>query len=115
MREEKFKKEVFTLKKFFSIYCQNKHQNQSKIPYLIKYKDLELNFEISLCNECKELFEYAIQKLKECPNDPKPRCRKCKKPCYEKEKFKQMAKLMRYSGIKLGLSKITSKFRKKSL
>jgi hypothetical protein len=40
MSEEKFKNEIETLKKFFSIYCNNKHQNQFEKNYKIAYKDL---------------------------------------------------------------------------
>ena len=112
MKEEKFKSEVEILKKFFIIYCENKHQNQIEKSYSINYKSLNLNFNISLCNECHNLLNYAITKLIECPNDPKPRCRKCPNPCYEKDKYKQMAKIMRFSGMKLGLTKAANKIKK---
>ena len=111
MKEEKFKSEIEILKKFFVIYCENKHQNQIEKNYSINYKSLSLDFNISLCNECHNLLNYAITKLIECPNDPKPRCRKCPNPCYEKDKYKQMAKIMRFSGMKLGLTKAAKKIK----
>ena len=112
MKEEKFKSEIEILKKFFIIYCKNKHQNQIEKNYSISYKNLNLDFDIFLCNECYNLLNYAITKLIECPHDPKPRCRKCPNPCYEKDKYKQMAKIMRFSGMKLGLTKAANKIKK---
>jgi len=112
MKEEKFKSEIEILKKFFVIYCKNKHQNQIQKNYSINYKSLNLNFGISLCNECHNLLNYAVAKLIECPHNPKPRCRKCPNPCYEKDKYKQIAKIMKFSGIKIGLIKINKLFKK---
>jgi len=111
MTLEKFKSEIEILKKFFPIYCNDKHSNQFEQHYKISYKNETIEFNISLCSECHNLLKYAINKLQECPNDPKPRCRKCPNPCYEKDKFKQMAKMMRYSGMKLGLTKAAKKLK----
>jgi len=111
MTFEKFEHEIKTLEKFFPIYCNDKHTNQHEKLYKIPYADKTIEFNISLCDECHELLRYAITRLQECPNDPKPRCRKCPNPCYEKDKFKQMAKMMRYSGMKLGLTKAAKKLK----
>ncbi len=111
MTIKKFQEEINTLKKFFPIYCNDKHLNQYKKQYIINYKNENIEFEIELCDECHNMLNYSIERLKECPHDPKPRCRKCPNPCYEKEKYKQMAKMMRYSGVKLGLSKTVKKIK----
>jgi len=112
MTIEKFESEVNTLKKFFSIYCHDKHTNQKEESYIVPYKNNSMKFEVSLCEECHKLLQYAILKLQECPNDPKPRCRKCSNPCYDKDKYKQMAKMMRYSGMKLGMTKAAQRLKK---
>ena len=112
MTTEKFKSEVETLNKFFQIYCNEKHSNQYEKKYNVIYKDLTLDFNANLCEECHDLLNYAIQRLQECPHDVKPRCRKCENPCYEKGKYKQMAKMMRFAGMKLGLTKAAQKFKK---
>jgi len=112
MTTEKFKSEVDTLIKFFEIYCKDKHKNQFSVEYIIPYKNTEIKKKAFLCDECHELLTYSIQKLQECPNDPKPRCRNCENPCYEKDKYKQMAKMMRHSGFKLGLTKAAKKIKK---
>jgi hypothetical protein len=111
MKEEDFKKEVQTLVKMFPVYCRDKHKGQQKRFYSLKYGTLEINFEIELCPQCHELFAYALERLKECPHDPKPRCRKCPDPCYVREKYKQMTRIMSYAGIKLGLSKAARKIK----
>ena len=112
MTLEKFENEIKTLEKFFTIYCSDKHQNQYEKEYIIPYKEKTFYMKANLCEECHSLLHYAIIKLQECPNDPKPRCRNCPNPCYEKDKYKQMAKMMRYSGMKLGLTKAAKKIKK---
>jgi hypothetical protein len=112
MTIEKFEKEIYTLHKFFDIYCSDKHSNQYIKEYTIPYKEKTFYLKANLCEECHELLRYAILKLQECPNDPKPRCRNCPNPCYEKAKYKQMAKMMRYAGMKLGLTKAAKKIKK---
>jgi hypothetical protein len=111
MTKEKFKNEIETLKKFFEIYCRDKHQNRTEKKYEIEYKNEFFDFSVSLCEDCHNLLSYAIERLKECPRDPKPRCRNCPEPCYEKDKYKQMAKIMRYSGMKLGLTKAAKRLK----
>ncbi len=112
MTTEKFKSEIETLQKFFTIYCSDKHQGQFKKEYKIDYKDLKLRIELEVCEECHNLFEYARDRLLECPHEIKPRCRKCPNVCYEKDRFKQMAKMMRYSGMKLGMTKAAQRLKK---
>jgi len=106
MTTEKFETEVDTLKKFFTTYCHNKHQNQKQYNRVLKYNDKEFEVNLKLCDECNNLLNYAFDRLIECPHEIKPRCRKCPNPCYEKDKWKQTAKLMMYSGMKLGLTRI---------
>jgi len=112
MTLEKFKNEVNTLKKFFQIYCSKKHSGQFDKQYDVSYKEMHLSFNVNLCKECHNLLAYAIKRLQECPHNPKPKCRICPNPCYEKDKYKQMAKIMRFAGMKLGLTKATQKLKK---
>ena len=111
MTNEKFINEVNTLKKFFTVYCQNKHIHQHKYIKSIDYKNQTFEIQLELCEECTKLITYSIERLQGCPHEIKPRCRKCPNPCYEKKQWKRLAKLMRYSGMKLGILKIKSFFR----
>jgi len=106
MTQEKFHGEIKTLEKFFTKYCEDNHQNRYNQEYGLKYKQSSDKYSLCLCKECHELISYSFERLKECPHDIKPRCRKCPNPCYEKNRWKQLAKLMRYSGFQLGLIKI---------
>ena len=107
----KFKSEVETLKKFFEIYCVNKHKNQEKISTILNYKNEEVIIELNLCKECNKKINYSFGRLLECPHEEKPRCRTCPSPCYEKKQWKEVAGIMRYSGMSLGLTHINKKFK----
>jgi hypothetical protein len=106
MQTDKFKSEVQTLKKFFELHCNDKHTDQKNHCKQLFYNDEKINVDLELCTECIELIDYSFDRLVECPHDPKPRCRTCPNPCYEKKEWKKVAKLMKYSGIQLGILKI---------
>ena len=59
-----------------------------------------------------ELINYSFDRLNECPHDIKPRCRTCPSPCYEKQEWKKLSKLMKYSGLQFGLIKIKKLFKR---
>lgn len=114
MTVEKFKTEANTLCKFMQTYCDDKHKDCVKKHQNINldyasYKDVT-SLSWNLCEECDEMIRYALERLKECPHEIKPRCRRCPAPCYEKSMYKKMAAMMRHSGIKLGLTKIKKLF-----
>jgi len=111
MTTEKFKSETETLKKFFELHCVDKHQEQTYHCKELNYNGEKIHIELELCRECVELIHYSFDRLIECPHDTKPRCRTCPAPCYSKDEWKKVAKLMKYSGIQLGLLKIKKFFR----
>jgi len=111
MTNEKFISEVDTLNKFFTIYCRDKHTKQNSYIRNLQYKNENYNIKFNLCDECSELITYSIERLQGCPHEIKPRCRTCPNPCYAKVEWKKLAKLMRYSGIQLGILKIKKFFR----
>lgn len=66
------------------IYCRKNHDNKN------------------LCNECKELREYAFIRLEHCRyGKNKSSCNKCPTPCYKKEKREQIRNVMRFSGPRM--------------
>lgn len=107
----KLKEEIKTLKKFFEIYCHKKHKNQENKTFYLNYKNENIQISVNLCKECQTLIDYSFKRLLECPHEEKPRCRNCPKPCYEKKQWKEVAKIMRYSGMFLGLNRINKKFK----
>jgi len=112
MNKEKLITEIDTLKKFFTIYCHGNKHNGIKMQNtnVTFQKELYTN-EIEICNECLNLINYSFSKLIKCPHDTKPKCRTCATPCYDKNEWKKVAKVMRYSGIKQGLGKIKKFFK----
>jgi uncharacterized protein YlaI len=110
MTLEKFKSEVGTLEKFFTLHCKEKHLHQKESKKTLHYNNQNIPINFYLCDECLKLISYSIKRLQECPHDIKPRCRNCPKPCYKEKEWKALAKLMRYSGIQLGFLKIKKFF-----
>ena len=105
MTTEKLHENIHTLHRFIGLYCERKHHDKPKeTGFLIE--------EYHLCEECKALLYYAHERLSACPHEPKPSCRKCPKPCYERNMWKKMAKVMMYSGMQLGLIKMRKFFAK---
>ncbi len=53
----------------------------------------------NICDECKELTEYALFRLEKCPfKKNKSFCSTCKIHCYTVENREKIKKVMRYSG-----------------
>jgi hypothetical protein len=115
MTEEKFIYDSKTVLKFIQYYCDNKHEsvhrNKDSLTLSYNTKDLEIALDYSLCKECEQALAYSHARLQECPHEEKPSCRKCDDPCYEKKEWKLLAKIMKYSGMSLGLLKIKKIFK----
>lgn len=116
LKKEKFINDTKTVLKFIQIYCNEKHKNEQKtnenLSLYYLNEDLHVNLNYDLCSTCKKTFLNSYKKLQECPHDEKPSCRKCPSPCYEKKDWKELAKIMKYSGMKLGLLKIRKLFKR---
>lgn len=108
---EKFETEAATLKLFFERYCQDRHKERKKRETALEYKENKIVFELELCDECYDNISYSLERLRECPHEIKPRCRKCPSPCYEKSYWKKTSKVMMHAGIKLGLTKMRRKLK----
>ena len=109
MTTEKFEIEINTLKTFLELYCKDKHELQETKNITLNYKSNSFNLETNLCEDCQKAIDYSFIKLQNCPHEIKPRCRKCPNPCYEKQNWKETARVMKYSAIKLSLGKIKSR------
>ncbi len=115
MTNEHFLEQLTTVAKFTQIYCDDNHKNEpktiSKFKTIYKGVNLDKFIEYNLCKECEHLLLYTNERLQNCPHKEKPKCRKCPHICYEKNELKHIIKVMKSSGIKLGLSKIKSFFK----
>ena len=75
--------------KMIAIHCRSVHR-----------VDLQLGEE--LCETCKELKGYAMQRLERCPfGEEKPTCGKCPIHCYKKDMRQKIKEVMRYAGPRM--------------
>lgn len=115
MNDEKLIQDTTTVLKFIQLYCDKKHNDCEKTNDIQqlehKNKPLHVSLNYTLCPTCKETFLYSYARLQECPHVEKPSCRKCPTPCYEKTRWKELAKIMKFSGMQLGLLKIRKLFK----
>ena len=114
MDKDKFIHDSKTVAKFIQHYCDNEHSDENKEKGFISLNyngyDLKKQIEYTLCSECEDTLKYSYKKLQECPKEDKPSCRKCSSPCYDRREWKLLAKIMRYSGIRLGFVKLRKMF-----
>lgn len=115
MKPEKFHHDANTVAKFIEIYCKDKHEEPKKAhSYALAYRGTTFApLEVTLCETCHETLRYSLARLEACPHEEKPSCRKCPAPCYDKPQWKLLARIMRHSGMKLGLVKLRKLFTKR--
>jgi hypothetical protein len=69
------------------LYCRRHHQAKG-----------------SLCDECRELLAYAMQRIEKCPfQADKPTCAKCPIHCYRPAMREKVRQVMRYAGPRMML------------
>jgi hypothetical protein len=80
-------REKRTIRAMIEIYCRGNHTASNGR---------------HLCEECKELLEYAFARLDRCPYaEKKPPCSKCTTHCYKPTLRDKIKKVMRYSGPRM--------------
>jgi len=81
---DKTKTEKQTVFLMIKIYC-NHHHNKN-----------------SICDDCSNLYNYAVQRIEKCPfGTKKPVCSECIVHCYNHEMREQIRSVMRFSGPKM--------------
>ena len=83
MNHTKVHRELNTLRNFIGVYCRKKHDTKKG----------------SLCEECRDLLDYATERLHRCPMDPKPKCRDCPVHCYKDPYRQRIREVMKFSGM----------------
>ena len=81
---EKNQREKKTIRLMIAMFCRGKHGTRD-----------------DLCNPCRELAEYAVKKLEDCPYKKKPKCKDCKVHCYDNDHRKMIKEVMGYSGKRM--------------
>nr|WP_320025352.1 nitrous oxide-stimulated promoter family protein [uncultured Acetobacterium sp.] len=81
---EKIKNEKATLTLMIKIYCRKKHGSKN------------------LCDACKTLLSYALNRLDHCRyGENKGFCNTCSTHCYNKAHREQIRKVMTFSGPRM--------------
>jgi len=91
--EEKRKDEQHTVYVMIQIYCRGNHKDRN----VTHQKGF-------MCDECKDLAQYAMSRSAKCPyiaKGTKTFCNCCKTPCYKPEYREKIRKVMRYSGPRI--------------
>jgi hypothetical protein len=85
-KRDKLEREKKTLLAMLRIYCRNHHDSIGK----------------QLCADCRQLREYADQRLEKCPfGEGKGPCSQCEIHCYKPEMRRRIRDVMRYSGPRM--------------
>lgn len=81
----RIEREKKTIKLMAEIYCKKNHGGKGE-----------------LCEECRELLEYAEKRLTLCKfGEEKSTCSRCKVHCYKKDMKEKVKKVMKFSGPRL--------------
>ena len=82
--KNKINYEKKTIDKMVRLYCRLNHH------------------ETELCDDCRELRDYAIHRLEKCKfGEEKPACAKCPVHCYKPEMREKIKRVMRFSGPRM--------------
>lgn len=78
-------REAKTIDFMFEIYCKEIHHSKT-----------------GLCDSCRDLQNYAHQRLEKCPyQEKKPTCANCLTHCYKKTMRESIRTVMRYAGPRM--------------
>ena len=94
------KKDLKVLLSFVRVYCTVKHDSQTEAALPPDLADM-FGKGLLLCPDCRGLVEYALEKRRKCPLDPKPSCKHCHIHCYSKEHRARIREIMAFSGRRM--------------
>ncbi len=78
-------REKETIHRMIDLYCRKIHGTEG-----------------NLCADCKDMRQYADQRLSHCPfGENKPACSKCKVHCYSPDYRNRIRTIMRFSGPRM--------------
>ncbi|MBN1336248.1 MAG: nitrous oxide-stimulated promoter family protein [Deltaproteobacteria bacterium] len=82
----RIRRELRTVRAMIALYCRAHHETHGE----------------DLCPECRELWDYARQRVEQCPFGPeKPTCLNCAVHCFKPQRREQIRKIMRFSGPRM--------------
>lgn len=85
LTSNRINREKKTVEKMLRLYCKHHHGSKDE-----------------LCEQCKELLDYAMIRLDKCKfGNNKPTCGNCTAHCYKPNMREKIIAVMRYSGPKM--------------
>jgi Nitrous oxide-stimulated promoter len=93
-------KDMKILISFVSLFCRSRHSGVLTAP-LDPALTRIAGKEQLLCPECRELVGYAAKRLRFCPLEPKPSCKRCHVHCYRPDYRVKVREVMAWSGKRL--------------
>jgi len=83
---DRIEREKSVVRQMIEIYCSRHHAHKG----------------VGLCDDCRSLLEYALQRLEHCPKgNMKTTCRKCEIHCYSPHKREEIQRVMKYVGPRM--------------
>jgi hypothetical protein len=79
-------RDLAVITRFIQVFCRERHAAAAKA-------------DDGLCPDCRDLLDYATERLARCPMNPKPKCKDCPVHCYKPEYRRRIKEVMRFSGI----------------
>ena len=93
-------KDLKVLSHFIDLSCRSRHRGrQTTVPEPVISR--LVGRPRPLCPECLELLDYAARRLRSCPLDPKPSCKKCPVHCYRPDFRARIRETMTWSGKRM--------------
>ncbi|MCP3904864.1 MAG: nitrous oxide-stimulated promoter family protein [Planctomycetes bacterium] len=87
MESRRIRREKKTVTVMIDMYCRDQHNGR---------------VEPGLCDECRELHDYAMQRIDKCPFClAKPTCANCPVHCYKKDLRARVREAMAYAGPRM--------------
>lgn len=84
-RGGRLEREKRTIRHMLAIYCAAHHRHR-----------------VGLCQECRELLDYALERIERCPyGGRKPACNACPIHCYRRCEREEIRRVMRYAGPRM--------------
>ena len=85
---------------FIGFSCRSRHGRDGAVTFPKELSGLVRNPHL-LCPDCAGLLEYAARRLRSCPLNPKPTCRKCPVHCYRPDYRERIREVMAWSGKRM--------------
>lgn len=94
MSKSKVSDEKKLIEFMIGVYCRGNHKR--------KMTKHEMRHKENFCDECRELYKYACERIDKCPfTETKTFCSSCIVHCYKPHMREKIRKVMKYAGPRM--------------